>query len=91
MHRATSDDAHTQAWFDYSRLSVFPQSVRKTGTNVDIYNVPTYPCSILFNSMDSFNRSGEFWKTENLSKPFTNCEKFSVAELSLLKEFWEKQ
>ena len=29
MHRATSDDAYTQAWFDNSRLSVFPQSVRK--------------------------------------------------------------
>ena len=28
MHRATSDDAYSQAWFDYSR-SVFPQSVRK--------------------------------------------------------------
>ena len=27
MHRATSDDAFTQAWFDYSR-SVFPQSVK---------------------------------------------------------------
>ena len=27
MHRATFDDAFTQAWFDYSR-SVFPQSVR---------------------------------------------------------------
>ena len=32
MHRATSDDDFTQAWFDYGR-SVFPQSVRKTGTN----------------------------------------------------------
>ena len=29
MHRATSDDAHTQARFDFSRLSVFPQSVSK--------------------------------------------------------------
>ena len=44
MRRATSDDAHTQAWFDYSRLSVFPQSVRKTGTNVDIYNVHHCHC-----------------------------------------------
>ena len=35
MHRATSDDAFTQAWFDYSQ-SVFPQSVRKTGTNVEL-------------------------------------------------------
>ena len=29
MHRATSDDAWTQAWFDYSRSCIFTQSVRK--------------------------------------------------------------
>ena len=29
MHRATSKDAYTQAWFDYNRLSVFTQSLRK--------------------------------------------------------------
>ena len=29
MHRATSDDAYTQAWSDYRRLSVLPQFVRK--------------------------------------------------------------
>ena len=40
MHRAISEDAFTQAWFDYCR-NVFPQSVRKTGTNVDIYSVST--------------------------------------------------
>ena len=45
MHRATSDDDLTQAWFDYGR-SVFPQSVRKTGTHVELFNVPTYRCSI---------------------------------------------
>ena len=30
MHRATSEDAFTQAWFDYCR-NVFPQSVKKDG------------------------------------------------------------
>ena len=29
IHRAASDDVHTQAWFDFSRSSIFPQSVRK--------------------------------------------------------------
>ena len=50
IHRGASDDAYTQAWFDYSR-SVFRQLVRKTGTNVEFFNVPTYQCSILFNNM----------------------------------------
>ena len=40
VRRATSEDAFTQAWFDYCR-NVIPQSVRKTGTNVDIYSVST--------------------------------------------------
>ena len=29
IHPAASDDVHTQAWFDFSRSSIFPQSVRK--------------------------------------------------------------
>ena len=87
MHRATSDVAFTQAWFDYSQ-SVFPQSVRKTGTNVELNNVPTYQCSILFNNMGSFNRKSEFQRPENLNKPITKGEKFNVADLSLLREFW---
>ena len=87
MHRATSDDAYTQAWFDYSR-SVFPQSVRKTGTDVELFNVPTYHSSILFNIMGSFNRKSEFWRPENLNKPITKGKKFNIAELSLLRNFW---
>ena len=47
MHRATSEDAYTKAWFDCCR-NVFLQSVKKTVTNVDLYNVSTYQCSILF-------------------------------------------
>ena len=62
MHRATSEDAHTRAWFDYCR-SVFPQSVRKAGPDVNLCNVSTYQCSILFNNMGSFNRKSEFWKS----------------------------
>ena len=64
MHRASSDDAYTQAWFDYSRSSVFPQSVRKTGTDNELFNVSTYQCSILLNKMVSFNRKSEFRKPE---------------------------
>ena len=37
-HPANPADEFTQAWFNYCR-TVFPQSVRKTGTNVDIYNM----------------------------------------------------
>ena len=35
----TSEDAHTEAWFDHCR-SVFPQSVRSAGPEVDFHNVP---------------------------------------------------
>ena len=87
MHRATSDDAFTQAWFD-SGQSVFPQSVTKTGTNVELFNVPTYQCSILFHNMDSLKRKSEFRGPENLNKPITKGEKFNVADLLLLREFW---
>ena len=90
MHRATTDDAFTQAWFDYSQ-SVFPQSVRKTSTNVELFNVPTYQCSILYNNMGSFNRKSKFRRPENLNKPITKFEKFNVADLSLLRKFWRKQ
>ena len=85
--KRSSDDDYTQAWFDFCR-TVFPQSVKKTGTNVDNYNVPTYQCSILFNNMCSFNWKSEFRKAENLDNPITKGEKFNVDELSLLTEFW---
>ena len=88
MHRASSSDAYTKAWFDHCR-NVFQQSVRKTGTNVDLHNVSTYQCSILFNNMGSFNRKSEFRKVENMDKPVTKFEKFNVTEdpqLSLLRE-----
>ena len=87
MHSTTPEDAHTQAWFDKSQ-NIFPQSVRKTGTNVEIYNVPTYQCSILFNNVVSFNRKSEFRKPQNLNKPIAKSEKFSVTDLSPLREFW---
>ena len=87
MHRATSDDDFTQAWVDYGR-SVFPQSVRQTGTNVELFNVSTYQCSILFNNMGSFNRKSEFRKAENLDRPVAKSEKYNITDVSLLKEFW---
>ena len=87
MHRASPDDDFAQAWFDYSRSS-FPQSVRKTGSNVELFNVPTYQCCILFNNMGSFSRKSEFRRPENLNKPITNGEKFNVADLTFLREFW---
>ena len=87
MHRSTPEDEFAQTWFDYGR-SVFPQSVRKTGTHVELCNVPTYQCSILFNNMGWFNRKSEFRKPQNLNKPVAKGEKFNVADLSLLREFW---
>ena len=51
--------------------NVFSQSVRKTGTNVDIISVSTHQCSILFNNVGSFNWKSEFRKAENMSKPDT--------------------
>ena len=74
MHRATPDGEFTQAWFDSGRSS-FPQSVRKTGANVELFNVPTYQCSILFTNMGSFNRKSEFRRPENLDMPVTRNEK----------------
>ena len=70
MQRATHEDAYTRAWSDYCR-SVFPQSVRKAGPNVDLYNVSTYQRSIIFNNMGSFNRKSEFRKAENMDKPIS--------------------
>ena len=93
MHRAAREDAYTRAWFDYCR-SVFPQSVRKAGPNVDLHNVSTYQCSILFKNMGSFNRKSEFRKVENKDKPISSNKKINVAndpQLSLLKELWGKQ
>ena len=75
MHRATHGDAYTRAWFDYCR-SVFSQAVREAGPNVDLYNVSSYQCSILFNNMGSFNRKNEFRKAENMYKPVSPNEKF---------------
>ena len=55
LHRATHKDACTKASFDYCR-SVFSQSMKKAGPDVNLYNVSTYQCSILFNNVGSFNR-----------------------------------
>ena len=88
MPRATSEDAKTKAWFDYCR-NVFPQAVKKTGTNVDPYNLSTCQCSFFFNSMGSFNQKSEFQKVENMDMPVTLNEKFNVtndSQLSLLKK-----
>ena len=87
MHLATSDDAFKQTWLDY-RPFVFPQSVGETGTNVKLFHVPTYQCSILLKNMGSFSQKSEFSRPENLNKPIAKGEKFNVADLSLLREFW---
>ena len=90
MRRATSEDAYTKAWYDCCR-SIFPQSVRKTGPDVDLYNVSTYQCSILLNNMGSFNRKSEFRQAENIDKPISSNEKFNVTndpQLPLLTAFW---
>ena len=60
-----------------------PTICEKTGTNVELLNVPTCLCGILFNSMGSFNP-----KPENLNKPVVKGEKYNITDLSLLREFW---
>ena len=74
----------SQAWFENGR-SVFPQSVQKTGTNVELYNVPTYQCSVLFNNMGYFNRKSEFQRPENLNKTLAKGEKCNITDLSLFE------
>ena len=86
IHRTTPEDEFAQRWFEYTR-SMFPQSVRKTRTNVELYNFSTYQCGILLNNMRSFNRKSEVRKPQNLNKPNAKGEKFNVADLSLLREF----
>ena len=87
MHRATPEDEFAQTWFDYGR-SVFPQSVRKTGTNVERSNLSTYQCRFVFNNVGSFNRKSEVRKPQNLNKPNAKGEKLNVDDLSLLQEIW---
>ena len=82
-HRATPDDEFTQAWFDYDRSS-FPQSVRKTDTNVELFKVPPYQCSTLFNNIGFL--WPEKWIPET-REPVTRSEKFNVACVSPLKEY----
>ena len=83
-HRATSDDASTQAWFDYSLPTIcLPTICEKIGKDVELFNVSTYPCSILVDHLGSFNRKSEIGKPENLNKPVTKGEKINFAELSL--------
>ena len=65
--------------------------MRKVVKYVELINVTTYQCSILFNNLGSFNRKSEFWKPENLNKPNTKVKKLNFDELSLLKEFGRKQ
>ena len=75
--RRTIEDVYTKAWLDYCRC-VFPQSVRKTGPDVNLCHVSTYQCSILFN------------KVENIDKSISFNEKFNVVDdpqLSLLTKF----
>ena len=68
-----------------------PTICEKTGKDVVIFFVSTYQCSILFNNLSSFSRKSEFLRPENLNKPFTKGETINIADLSLLKEFLEKQ
>ena len=86
MHRATSDDAFTQAWFNYCR-NVLSQSVRKTGTNGDI-------CSVNASVQHPLQQRGFLQPEERIpegrehEQASYQSEKFNVTELSLLREFW---
>ena len=39
--------------------------------------------------MGSFSRKSEFRKSQNLSNPIAQNERYNVTNLSLLREFWE--
>ena len=84
MHRATFDDAYTQAWFDFCRSSI-PQSVRKQvqTLNFSCANVPVWYSLQQHGFLQPEDRIPE---PENLNKPVTKGEKFNVANLSLLRE-----
>ena len=73
MHRATSDDAYTQAWFGYSR-SVFPQSVGKQVQMLSFFTCQRTSVAFSSTKMDSFNRKSEFRKPENLQMPITEVK-----------------
>ena len=88
MHRATSEDAYTKAWFDDCR-SIFPQSVRKAGPDVDFYNVSTYQCSILFNNTGSFNRKSEFRKAENIDIQMKSSSLPTILSCHFSQNSWE--
>ena len=91
MHRAASDGVNTQAWFDFQSIIDLSTICEKIGKDVELFNVSTYQCSIIFNNLRSFNRKSEFWKPENQNKPITKSEQINIAELSLLNEFLWKQ
>ena len=84
IHYATSEDAYAR----YYSQSIFPQSVKKTGGNVEQFHMSTYQCSILFNNMGSFSRKSDLRKSQNMGNPVAKHEKYNVTNLSLLRGFW---
>ena len=87
IHRATSEDIFAQAWSNNSQ-SIFPQSWKKIGANVELFHMSTYQCSILLKNMGYGKVNSENHK--NLNKPIAQNERYNITDLSLLREFWEK-
>ena len=79
-----------------STLELFPQGMSGScGNQVKTTNVNTHaamdadvPLQHPLQQDGSFNQKSEFRKAENLKEPVTKGEKFNVAQLSLLREFW---
>ena len=87
IHRATSEDIFAQAWSNNSQ-SIFPQSWKKIGANVELFHMSTYQCSILLKNMGYGKVNSENHK--NLNKPIAQNERYNITNLSLLREFWWK-
>ena len=81
MHRATDEDDYARAWFDCCR-SVFPQSAKKAGSDVDLYNVSTYHVNHIC------CRTHIFW-TLLLSQPeVALCSQFFVSQRQFFLVWW---
>ena len=85
MHRATSDDDYTQAWFDYSWTSIFPQSLRekvKTSSfsTYQLTNAASFS-TIWYLSTGRVNSGNQ----RSWISPITKGETTNIAELSLLE------
>ena len=75
IHRSTSEDAYTQAWFEKSR-SIFTQSLRKTGTNVELWKSVNIPVECSQQQQGFISTEEWIPKTTKLEE--VHCQKWKV-------------